>query len=63
MQMLERQIREEAKKIFCNSKLRNKDLLEWSTGEIEGHEDEVTAFLPGTNVWVAIKKDLDKRRW
>ena len=51
----------EAKRVFKNNKLRNKDLMEWSYGEIEAREGEALAYLPGARVWVAVRKDLDKR--
>lgn len=58
---VERAIRLEAQGIFQNRKLRNKDIMEWSTGEIAARDDEVTVYLPEAGVWVAIKKELDKR--
>jgi len=60
MATLENAILAAAKKHFRNAKLRKKDLLEWSTGEIETHADEVKAWLDDPGVWVAIRKELDR---
>ena len=50
-----------ARQHFNNQKLRVKDLMEWSSGEIKPEEGEVAAFLPSHGVWVAIKSEHDKR--
>ena len=39
-----------------NSKLKKKDMLEWSTGDIKPQEDEQVWNLPGMGVNVVIKK-------
>lgn len=61
MQAVERQLREEAKDILNNRGLRNKDILEWSTGAIEPHDGEVTAYLPKMGVYVSVAVHQDKR--
>jgi hypothetical protein len=58
---LERAVLYNAKDVFKNKNLRLKDLMEWSTGQLEPHDGEVIAFIPDLKVWVAIKKELDKR--
>jgi hypothetical protein len=58
---LERAVLYNAKDVFKNKNLRLKDLMEWSTGQLEPHDGEVIAFIPNLKVWVAIKKELDKR--
>lgn len=58
---LESAITSEARRHFCNSKLRVKDIQEWSSAPIEPHAGEVTAKLPLNGVYVAIKVEHDKR--
>lgn len=60
MQTLERAILAELKTVAKNPKLKTKDLLEWSTSEVEPHEGEVVLYLPDMHVWCAIKKELQK---
>lgn len=43
MASLEREILAEAKTVFQNPKLRMKDIMEWSTGDIKPESDEVVA--------------------
>ena len=57
----ERSITVEARGVFRNSKIRLKDLLEWSTTPIDTLEGEVTEHLPGNAVYVVHKKEIDKR--
>jgi len=45
MASLEREILAEAKIIVGNKKLRMKDIMEWSTGEIKAQEGEKLYFL------------------
>ncbi len=57
----ERAITDEARTVFNNPKLRIKDVMEWSTGDIKPQAGEVTARLPGCGVNVTIKAEHDKR--
>lgn len=61
MQTMERAITEEARRVFCNPKLRVKDILEWSSGNIKPQAGEVVVRLPGYGVDVAIAEANDKR--
>lgn len=61
MRSLESAITREARVFFNNRKLRVKDLMEWSTGEIKPHEGEVIAKLPLNGVYIAVKTECDKR--
>jgi hypothetical protein len=61
MKSLESAIAAEARRVFENSKLRLKDIMEWSTGPIAAHPGEVVEKMPLNNVWVAIKTECDKR--
>ena len=45
MRALEGAIRSEAARVFCNSRLRVKDLREWSTDTIKPHEGEHVAYV------------------
>jgi len=38
-----------------------KDIQEWSSGAIDPHANEVTAFVPDPGVYVSIKIENDKR--
>jgi hypothetical protein len=51
----------EARGVLCNSKLRVKDLREWSTGEIQPEEGEFVIQLPRAGVYAAYKDECDKR--
>jgi hypothetical protein len=62
MRTLEAAILAGAKAFFCNSKLRQKDILEWRTGEIKPHEGEVVGFVHDPGVHVAILAKDDKRK-
>jgi len=63
MATLEKAILFGAKEVFKNSKLRKKDLLEWSSGELKPQADtEVVARVPDPGVWVCVLKTMDKRK-
>jgi hypothetical protein len=62
MATLESAILAGAKVVFNNRKLRKKDIQEWSSGEILPQEGEVVAEVPDPGVWIAIKKEYDKRK-
>lgn len=59
---LESLITFEARLVFCNQKLKVKDLQEWSSAQITPQEGEVAERLPMNGVWVAIKVESDKRQ-
>ena len=61
MRALESAITSEARRIFNNPKLRVKDLMEWSTGQIKSQDGEVVEKMPLNGVYVAIKAECDKR--
>lgn len=61
LRSFESSLASEARVVFNNRKLRVKDLMEWRMTEVKPHDDEVVAYLPLNGVWVAIKKELDKR--
>lgn len=61
LRSLESAITSEARRHFNNSKLRVKDIQEWSGAPIIGREDESADFLPLNRVYVAIKAEHDKR--
>lgn len=56
MASLERAIIEEAKIVTGNKKLRLKDLMEWSSGEIKPEPGEKVYKLPKMGVNIAIKE-------
>ena len=59
---LEREIVGEARVVLKNPKLRLKDLLEWSTGDIKTGEGEVTIRIgAGLNVNATFPAACDKR--
>lgn len=59
---LEKAILEEARNLANNPKLKKKDLMEWSTGDLgEPIQDEVMIYLPKLRIYVFILKIKDKR--
>jgi hypothetical protein len=56
MRTLESEILREARTVTGNKKLRLKDIMEWSTGNIKPHDGEKTYRLPETKVFIAIKE-------
>ena len=61
MASFEREILAGARVAFNNLRLKNKDIQEWSSAGIAPHDGEVVLFIKNTGVWVAIKKENDKR--
>jgi hypothetical protein len=59
---LERAVLAGAKIILNNPKLKMRDIMEWSTGDIEPHEGEIVVRVPDPGVNVAVKNDCDKRK-
>lgn len=59
---LERAILAGAKLVLCNKKLRMKDIMEWSTGEIVAHDGEVAVYVLDPGVFVVVKKGNDERK-
>jgi len=55
MQSLEREILAEAKEITGNKKLKMKDIMEWSTGDIKPASGETLYYLPKFAVNIAVK--------
>ena len=53
---IEAAILRELKTVAGNNKLRQKDIVEWSTGGIEFHEGEMRYFLPDLMINVAVKE-------
>lgn len=56
MQSLEKAILAEAKTVVGNKKLKMKDIMEWSTGEVKPEPGEQVFRLPDIGVNIAIKK-------
>jgi len=56
IQSLERAILIEAKEVTRNKKLRMKDIMEWSTGEVKPESGEEIFHLPDMNVNIAVIK-------
>lgn len=61
MKTLEQAILVGARVVLHNPKLRFKDIMEWSTGDIEVRENEVVVNVPYPGVFVAVNEDCDKR--
>ncbi|KKK81615.1 hypothetical protein LCGC14_2811660 [marine sediment metagenome] len=55
MASFERVILAEARIKTGNSKLKMKDIMEWSTGDIEAQEGKVLYHLSEVNVNIAVK--------
>ncbi len=56
IQSLEQEILVEAREITGNKKLRTKDIMEWSTGEIVAQPEEKLYFLPKLQINIAVKE-------
>lgn len=56
MRTLETAILSEAKTITGNKKLRQKDIMEWSTGDIKLQKGEKIYRLPDMGVNIAVKE-------
>jgi hypothetical protein len=56
IRQLEAEILAEARKVTGRPKLRQKDILAWSTGPVNPEDGEETIFLPGLKVSIAVKK-------
>ena len=60
---LERAVLAEARELLSNPKLRQKDLLAWSTGPVNiESDDEKIVHLPGLSINVIILASCDKRK-
>lgn len=55
MKSLEAEILAELKLVAKNNKLRQKDIVEWSTGDVKIEEGETHYFLPDLKINVAVK--------
>ena len=60
MRQLEAHILAEAKRVTKNIKLRQKDIIEWTTGKIEPHEGEEIFDLPDLGINIAVKKKVQE---
>jgi len=56
MRQLETAILTEAKIITGSKKLRQKDIMEWSTGEIKIEPGEKSYFLLNLHIYIAVKQ-------
>jgi hypothetical protein len=56
LKSLEAQILRELRVVAKNSKLRQKDIMEWSTSKVEAQSGEKTAQLEKLGVYVAYKE-------
>ena len=57
MKTFEAEILQELRIVAKNKKLRQKDIIEWSTGTVKPHEGETLYKLPIVGVNVAVKKN------
>lgn len=57
LQTVERAILAEAKVVTGKPKLKMKDIMEWTTGEIEPQLGEKLYFLPELQINIAIKEN------
>lgn len=61
LNQFESQIWRAAQRLLNNPKMRKKDLLEWSTGEVQGREGEVVLKIEELGVTIAVDQSIDKR--
>ncbi len=57
---LERAVLAELKVVAKNSKIRLKDIMEWSTGKVTPQEGETYYFLPDLKVHCCVKLPVKK---
>lgn len=57
MKSLEKAILVEARKITGNKKLKMKDIMEWSTGEVKEFPGEVQYLLPVLSINILVKEN------
>jgi hypothetical protein len=62
MKSLEAAILAEARTVFCNPKLRMKDIQEWTTGDVVLQQGESLAYLADLQVTVCVLDKSDKRK-
>ena len=58
---LERAVLAGAKVALNNTRLKMKDVLEWSTGTVKAEDGEVVVHVPDPGVNVCVKRENDKR--
>ena len=61
MATLERAVLAGTRDVLNNRKLRMKDILEWSTGEIKPQDGEIMVRVPYPGVNVCVAAVMDKR--
>ena len=59
MTTFEREVLDGARVVLGNPKLRWKDILEWSTGNIKAQEGEIVVRVPDPGAYVVIKKERE----
>jgi hypothetical protein len=62
MRTLEAAVLAELKQVAKNSKIRQKDIMEWSTGDVKAREGETYYFLPELKVQVCVKLPVAKSK-
>ena len=58
------EIRNEARVVLNNRKLRYKDILAWQTSEIPPacvEDDEISVLLRALSIWIVVNTEVDKR--
>ncbi len=55
LRTLEAEILKELRAIASNTKLRQKDIMEWSTGKVKVQDDETLYYLPELAINVSVK--------
>lgn len=56
MKNVEAAILRELRTVAKNPKIRQKDIMEWSTGEVKAQAGEKVYYLPEMKVFVAVKE-------
>ena len=59
---LESVIWRECQRILENPKMRKKDLLEWSTGEVEPRDGEIAIYIDHLGITAVVQAQLDRRK-
>lgn len=56
LKQLEAEILQELRRVAEDNSIRQKDIMEWSTGEVKAEDGEIAYHLPEIGVWCAVRK-------
>lgn len=57
LRSFEAEMLQEARRVTGKNRLRQKDIMEWSTGAVEQVDGEVHYYLPDLKIHIAVKAE------